>query len=118
MTVLRIYTTLGCHLCEQMEALVTMLARGGLGFEHIEIAEDEALMARYATRIPVLLDEQGREVLEGNVSPEAVANWLEARGLLDEAAWSELNARGSDRDGREAQAFEERTGRRMLGRRD
>lgn len=52
---LYLYTTLGCHLCEQAEALVTPhLVRYGLVLERIEIAGSENLMARYGIRIPVL----------------------------------------------------------------
>jgi len=48
---LTLYTTSGCHLCEQAEAL---LARAGLAFRPVEIADDPALFDGYALRIPVL----------------------------------------------------------------
>lgn len=113
----RLYTTLGCHLCEQLAALVILLARDRVDFERIEIAEDEALMAGYASRIPVLIDEQGKVVLEGNVSPEAVADELASRGLLDEAAWDEWTVSGADQDGPTFAARDD-AGRRTLGRND
>ena len=53
--VLTLYTTLGCHLCEQMEALVRALARVEFTIERIEISEDDTLLRRYGERIPVLL---------------------------------------------------------------
>lgn len=47
----QLYGTLGCHLCEDAEAL---LAAQGLPVTVIDIADDDALMDRYGTRIPVL----------------------------------------------------------------
>ena len=46
-----LYTTSGCHLCEQAEKL---LAQAGLAFDAVEIADDPALLERYGVRIPVL----------------------------------------------------------------
>ena len=45
------YGTSNCHLCEQAEATL-----GGMEIaaEHIDIAEDDGLLVRYGTRIPVL----------------------------------------------------------------
>lgn len=59
---LRFYTTSGCHLCEDAWALLQRWAREHavtLDVEAIEIAEDEALMARYGIRIPVIADANG-----------------------------------------------------------
>ena len=50
-----LYTTLGCHLCEQAKALINpLLTEGGWRLEEIDIAGDDHLMARYGVRIPVL----------------------------------------------------------------
>lgn len=52
---LLLYTTLGCHLCEQAEAItLPLLEQATWQLRLVEIADDEALMARYGTRIPVL----------------------------------------------------------------
>lgn len=52
---LYLYTTQGCHLCEQAEEIVRpLLVRYGLVLELIEIAGSEELMERYGLRIPVL----------------------------------------------------------------
>jgi len=61
-----LYGTLGCHLCEQ----AALLLGEHLGGEfhagwlcEVDIADDEALLARYALRIPVLRDAlSGREL--------------------------------------------------------
>ncbi len=46
-----LYTTSGCHLCEQAEALVRrQTARVGT----VEIIDDAELLERYGVRIPVL----------------------------------------------------------------
>lgn len=46
--------TLGCHLCEQAEALLMPFVAQGLSVELLDIAEDEALLTRYALTIPAL----------------------------------------------------------------
>jgi hypothetical protein len=49
---LMLYTTLGCHLCEQAEALI--LAVVGAPVRLVEISDDAELLERYAIRIPVV----------------------------------------------------------------
>ncbi len=52
---LLLYTTSHCHLCEQAEHLLTTLKeRYPLSWHAIEIADDDALLRRYGTRIPVI----------------------------------------------------------------
>ena len=50
---LTLYSTSHCHLCELAQALLLPMA-GKFTLEIIDIAEDEALLAQYGTRIPVL----------------------------------------------------------------
>ena len=51
-----LYSTLGCHLCEQVEEMLCHLQAS---FPHrlvkLDIADDDELLAAYATEIPVLL---------------------------------------------------------------
>ena len=49
-------TTVGCHLCEKAEQLLTVLQADGLEMDivPVEIANDEELMDRYGIRIPVV----------------------------------------------------------------
>ena len=49
---LLLYSTEGCHLCERAEALVRR--RADRVVHVVEIADDEALLERYGSRIPVL----------------------------------------------------------------
>ena len=59
MTVL-LYTTLGCHLCDQARELVAMV-RPDLEITLVDIAEDDTLIEQYGERIPVLMRE-GQEL--------------------------------------------------------
>ncbi|BFM16084.1 glutaredoxin family protein [Maricurvus nonylphenolicus] len=52
---LYLYTTLGCHLCEQAKQLAwPVLEHYGFRLQEVEIADDEDLMTRYGIRIPVV----------------------------------------------------------------
>lgn len=66
------YTTEGCHLCEQAEALITAerrhpALRPAWQLVAVEISESEALIQRFGTRIPVLActDRNGEELQLG-----------------------------------------------------
>ena len=76
--VLVLYTTGGCHLCEQAEALVR---RQTAGVSTIEIVDDGELLERYGVRIPVLrrLDTGGE--LDWPFDVAAVRRLLGARGF-------------------------------------
>ncbi|MDF1724796.1 MAG: glutaredoxin family protein [Alcanivorax sp.] len=55
-----LYTTVGCHLCEQARELVSTVAPD-ITLTLVDVAEDDELLARYGERIPVLIKE-GREL--------------------------------------------------------
>ncbi|WP_010627831.1 glutaredoxin family protein [Halomonas sp. KM-1] len=117
MTHLTLYTTLGCHLCERLEALLDVLHEGEYRLNKVEISEDEALMQRYGVRIPVLVDEAGEE-LDLGFEPPRLANWLAERGRLDEAAWRRLQGGEGEpeRGGHDTARTPARSGgRRYLG---
>jgi glutaredoxin len=46
-----LYGTEFCHLCDEAEAI---LVETGVGADFIDIVDDEALLEKYCTRIPVL----------------------------------------------------------------
>ena len=50
-----LYGTLGCHLCDEVEALLSPLLSIDCSIECIDISASDALLERYATTIPVLL---------------------------------------------------------------
>lgn len=115
---LTLYTTLGCHLCVQFEALFGLLCRESFTLDKVEVADDEALLARYGVRIPVLADADGRE-LDRGFEPERLAAWLESRGWLDAEAWQRLQrdlaGGAADESPSEPRGAVMRGGRRYLG---
>ena len=66
--VLRIYSRPGCHLCEEMKAIVAPLAREvDATVQEIDIESDPALEAQYGQEIPVLFI-NGRKAFKYRVS--------------------------------------------------
>lgn len=60
---LTLYGTLGCHLCDEAEALLRKAASARqLEWRYVDIADDAALIERYGERIPVLATAGGQEV--------------------------------------------------------
>jgi len=52
---LLLYGTLGCTLCERAREIAVVEAqRAGFVIEEVDIADDDALLARYGTLIPVV----------------------------------------------------------------
>ena len=53
---LTLYTRPGCHLCDEMKALITRLGqRRGFVLREIDISAERSLDQRYGHDIPVLL---------------------------------------------------------------
>lgn len=60
---LTLYSTAGCHLCEEAEALLaSALPAPGRRWQVVDIADDDALFARYGWHIPVLRRADGEEL--------------------------------------------------------
>ena len=61
---IRLYTTLGCHLCGEALALLHLLQDQGMdiGIEEVEIADSDELMERYGIRVPVIAREDDEEI--------------------------------------------------------
>ena len=50
-----LYSTVGCHLCEHAKAVLwPLLLHYQFRLKEIDIAEDDELIEKYGTRIPVL----------------------------------------------------------------
>lgn len=51
-----LYTTSGCHLCEDAEAILNYCQSyyPDISWQSVEIADDEALVQQYGVRIPVI----------------------------------------------------------------
>ena len=78
---LTIYSRPGCHLCDEMKAIVHRVADAAkppLAVEEIDISTDPDLEARYGLEIPVLLVD-GRKVAKYRVTEEALSRILRAR---------------------------------------
>ena len=56
-------TSEGCHLCEEAELMLKQVFGADYEVEKIEIAFDDALMEKWADKIPVLTNEKGAELL-------------------------------------------------------
>lgn len=50
-----LYGTLGCHLCEEAEAMLIPLLSSACSIEYVDISESDQLVEQYGTLIPVLL---------------------------------------------------------------
>lgn len=50
-TVIELYGTACCHLCDEAEAVLQLV---GVHAVAIDIADDDSLLEKYGTRIPVL----------------------------------------------------------------
>lgn len=70
-----LYGTLGCHLCEDAERVLQTL---GLPYQGIDIIEDNRLLEKFATSIPVL-DNGGETYLYWPFSEAQVITWLNER---------------------------------------
>ena len=62
-----LFTTSGCHLCEEAEAMLRHLQQAlntdiNIDIATVDIAESEKLMAKYGLRIPVIQASDGREL--------------------------------------------------------
>lgn len=65
---LTLYSRAGCHLCEQMKAVIARVGRRvPLEIEEVDVATDPELERRYGHEIPVLVLD-GREVAKHRIT--------------------------------------------------
>ena len=82
MPALILYTTLGCHLCEEAKALLKpLLANGDWQLQQVDIADDNDLMKAYGIRIPVLAIPAFGSELDWPFTAEDVVHSLSTLGL-------------------------------------
>lgn len=81
LTGITIYSRPGCHLCDEMKAVVHRVAGGTAPIEEVDISTDPDLEARYGLEIPVLLID-GRKVAKYRIDEEALRKllWRKAEG--------------------------------------
>jgi hypothetical protein len=76
---LTIYSRPGCHLCEEMKAVVTRVARDlPLEVDEVDISGDPELEARYGLEIPVLIVD-GRKAAKYRIDEDQLRRVLNAR---------------------------------------
>ena len=79
MTELTMYSRPGCHLCDEMKAVVDRVAaREPLTVQVVDISGDPELEARYGTEIPVLLVD-GRKAAKYRIGEEELLRILKGR---------------------------------------
>jgi Glutaredoxin-like domain (DUF836) len=71
-----LYSRPGCHLCDEMKAVVNRVARHTpIVLSEVDITGDPELEARYGIEIPVLMLE-GKKVAKYRVTEEALRRML------------------------------------------
>ncbi len=79
MTKLIMYTTSHCHLCEQAEAMLTLLKElYNISWELLEISENEHLIQRYGTRIPVIKHSDNQSELDWPFTEHNIVSLIKA----------------------------------------
>ena len=81
MIALTLYSRPGCHLCDDMKAVITRVASElplAIALEEIDISTDADLEARYGVEIPVLLLD-GRKVAKYRVTEMELTRMLKQR---------------------------------------
>ena len=76
-----LYSRPGCHLCDEMKAVVQRVARASevpITIEEIDISMDPDLEARYGLEIPVLLVD-GRKAAKYRVTERELTRILGSR---------------------------------------
>ena len=79
MIALKMYSRPGCHLCDDMKAVIERVARTvPLTLDVVDISNDPELEQRYALEIPVLLVE-GRKAAKYRVSEDDLLRLIRGR---------------------------------------
>jgi len=78
---LTIYSRPGCHLCDDMKAVVKQVVRdvdGSASINEVDISTDPALEALYGLEIPVLMID-GKKAAKYRVTEDALKRMLAGR---------------------------------------
>lgn len=79
MIALTIYSRPGCHLCDEMKAVIRSVARSvPLSLEEIDVSADPALEERYGLEIPVLMVE-GKKAAKYRIAADELVRVLAGR---------------------------------------
>lgn len=72
-----IYSKPGCHLCDDMKAVVTRVAGRTATIDEVDITSDPELQRLYALEIPVLVI-NGRKIAKYRIDEPTLKRALEA----------------------------------------
>lgn len=78
MTDLALLYTDGCHLCDEAKELLVAL---DLDFESVDIIDDDALVAHYGDKIPVLMVEGAQQALFWPFTIEQIKQYISFYGI-------------------------------------
>ncbi len=70
-----LFSTSGCHLCEQAEVIINACVPDGV--DYVDIAEQEQWQELYAIRIPVLYDPKTKQELGWPFDQADVENFID-----------------------------------------
>ncbi|MGA1742147.1 MAG: glutaredoxin family protein [Pseudohongiellaceae bacterium] len=76
---LNLYTTLGCHLCDEAAAMINQQDVADLALFMVEITESENLLKEYGVRIPVLKFEDSERELAWPFTMAELSKFLEVQ---------------------------------------
>ena len=77
MKTLFLYTTSGCHLCEEAEKLLKKLqASERIQWQPVEISDSDELIDRYGVRIPVVKEQGSEQEIGWPFSLEELRCWV------------------------------------------
>lgn len=71
-----LYSTLGCHLCDEAVGVIHPLLKADETCTIIDIAEEDALMEAYGVRIPVVRHEGSGNEIGWPFTAEEFVEWL------------------------------------------
>ena len=75
-----LYGTSACHLCEEAEAIINPIQhRFGFMLQKIDVAENDALISQYGTKIPVLYCEKTTQSLEWPFDESKLIHFINAQ---------------------------------------
>lgn len=77
MKTLYLYTTEGCHLCENAEKILNELEQADLiSWQPVEISDSDELIGQYGVRIPVVREEGTDREIGWPFELEQLYQWL------------------------------------------
>jgi hypothetical protein len=75
---LTLYTKPGCHLCDEMKAVIRRVIGNDSLLEEVDISTDRALLARHGVEIPVL-EIDGRKVAKYRITEAELRRMVSVR---------------------------------------